>query len=138
MSKTSRFKTRAKTKAKELATPKNIAIAIAIIVAIWLLIKGGKKLLSLIRDKRLENSQSKPEYKLAQQYRAAANPSGSKFWINWDGTKEKEIEDLIPQTKGKFKQVSQAYKDLFKDDLTRRMRKELSSRRFKEWQSVIG
>lgn len=123
--------------AKKVFTNKYVVIAIIVIISFWLLKGGIKKTIRYFKERSFDKNETKDVNQIAQQYRAASNPSGSDWMIDWDGTDEDQIEKLAFQTKGSFENVAKAYKQKFDETLTDRMRKELDADEFQNWRNII-
>lgn len=96
-----------------------------------------RKVMKKIRQNKFDKNEAQDPNQLAQQYRAASNPSGTSWMIDWDGTAEKDIEILAHQTKGQTQTVANAYKLKFDESLSDRLRKELSPRDFNNWRNIV-
>ena len=103
----------------------------------WVLKGGITKLIRAYKEKQFDKNEAKDYNQLAQQYRAAANPSGSDWMIDWDGTDEEAIERLGYQTKGHLASVAAVYKQKFHETLTDRLRKELDTDEFQNWRNIV-
>ena len=123
--------------AKKALKNKYVMTTIISIVAFFFLKGTVKKLIRKYRESRFDKNETQDVNQIAQQYRAAANPSGISWLINTDGTDEDAIERLGYQTKGNLESVATAYKQKFDETLTDRMRKELSPDEFQEWKNII-
>ena len=123
--------------AKKVFTNKYVIIAIIVIISFWLLKGGVKKAVRFFKERNFDKNESKNVNQIAQQYRAAANPSGTSWMIDWDGSDEDQIEKLGYQTKGSFESVARAYKQKFDETLTDRMRKELGTDDFQNWRNIV-
>ena len=122
--------------AKVLSNKKVITTIIVILVLI--LLRGTiRKIIRKIRQNRFDKNEGKDVNQLAQQYRAASNPSGISWMIDMDGTDEKDMEILGHQTKGKLQAVADAYKLKFNESLSDRIRKELSPDDFHNWRNIV-
>lgn len=89
------------------------------------------------KQRKFDKNEAQDPNQLAQQYRAASNPSGASWMINWDGTHEKEIEILAHQTKGQVQRVADVYRLKFDESLSDRLRKELSPNDFANWRNIV-
>ena len=125
------------TGAKKVFSNKYVIIAIIAIISLWLIRGGVKKLIRSWREKQFDKNEAKDVNQIAQQYRAASNPSGSNWMIDWDGTDEDAIELLAHQTKGHLESVARVYKQKFDETLTDRMRKELDTDDFQNWHNIV-
>lgn len=123
--------------AKKVFTNKYVIIAIIVIISLWILKGGITKLIRAYKEKQFDKNEAKDYNQLAQQYRAAANPSGSDWMIDWDGTDEDAIERLGYQTKGHLASVAAVYKQKFHETLTDRLRKELDTDEFQNWRNIV-
>jgi hypothetical protein len=123
--------------AKKVLSNKYVVIILVLIAAIFVLKGGIKKVANYIREKRFDKNETKDTNQLAQQYRAASNPSGVAWLIDMDGTDEDQIEKLAYQTKGNFKPIADTYRLKFDETLTDRMRKELGAEDFQDWHNIV-
>ena len=123
--------------ATSILSNKKVQIAILIIIAYMILKKKIGKVIWKYRQNKFDKNEGDIVNQLAQQYRAAANPSGIAWMIDLDGTNEGEIEKLGYQTKGKLQQIANAYRLKFEESLTDRMRKELSAKDFQNWRNIV-
>lgn len=123
--------------AKKVFTNKYVIIAIIAIISLWLIKGGISKTIRYFKEKNFDKNEAKDVNQIAQQYRAASNPSGSSWMIDWDGTDEDAIELLAHQTKGHLESVARVYKQKFDETLTDRMRKELDTDDFQNWHNIV-
>ena len=123
--------------AKKVLTNKYVIIAIVVIISFWLLKGGVKKAVRFFKEKQFDKNEAEDVNQIAQQYRAAANPSGLSWMIDWDGTNEEAVERLGYQTKGRLDSVARVYKQKFDETLTDRMRKELDTEEFQNWRNIV-
>lgn len=123
--------------AKKALKNKYVMTAIISIVAFFFLKGSVKKLIRKYRESRFDKNETQDVNQLAQQYRAAANPSALSWMIDIDGTDEAAVERLGYQTKGKLSPIASAYKQKFNETLTDRMRKELNADEFQDWKNII-
>ncbi len=123
--------------AKKVMTNKYVMTTIISIVAFFLLKGTVKKLIRKYRASRFDKNETQDVNQIAQQYRAAANPSSISWLIDADGTDEEAVERLGYQSKGNLESITSAYKQKFDETLTDRMRKELSPNEFQEWKNII-
>jgi hypothetical protein len=123
--------------AKVIFTNK-IVLMIILGLLIWLFLKKGiRKVVRKIRENQFDKNETQNPNILAQQYRSAANPSGNKWMIDWDGTDEDGIDRLAYQTRGRLESVTDAYNQKFGETLTDRMRTELSNDDFQNWRNIV-
>ncbi len=122
---------------KKVLKNKYVMTAIISIVAFFFLKGTVKKLIRKYRESRFDKNETNDVNQIAQQYRAAANPSGISWLIETDGTDEAAVERLGYQTKDKMESVATAYKQKFDETLTDRMRKELNPDEFQDWKNII-
>ena len=123
--------------AKKVFSNKYVIIAIIAIISLWLIKGGISKAVRYFKEKNFDKNEAKDVNQIAQQYRAASNPSGSDWMIDWDGTNEDAIELLAHQTKGHLESVARVYKQKFDETLTDRMRKELDADDFQNWHNIV-
>lgn len=123
--------------AKKVFTNKYVVIAIIAIISIWLIKGGISKAIRYFKEKNFDKNEAKDINQIAQQYRAASNPSGSDWMIDWDGTNEDALKILAHQTKGHLESVARVYKQKFDESLTDRMRKELDTDDFQDWYNIV-
>jgi ABC-type Na+ efflux pump permease subunit len=123
--------------AKKVFSNKYVLIAIIAIISIWLIKGGISKAIRYFKEKSFDKNEAKDVNQIAQQYRAASNPSGTSWMIDWDGTSEDQIEKLAYQTKGHLESVARVYKQKFDETLTDRMRKELDTDDFQNWHNIV-
>lgn len=123
--------------ATKIITNKYVLTTIIVLVA-YLFLKGRiRKVIRKFREKSFDKNEAKDVNQIAQQYRAASNPSGISWMIDLDGTNEQAIDRLGYQTKGSFESITDAYKLKFSESLTDRMRKELDADRFQNWRNIV-
>lgn len=74
---------------------------------------------------------------IAVEMRQAMNPSGSAWFMSFDGT---EVETLFNSARKctDFSQVSRAYKNLYNADLINDVQDELSTTDFAQFQALLG
>ncbi len=123
---------------KKILSNKYVVIGIIVFITLFILRGGIRKIITRIREKKFNKNETKNVNQIAQQYRAASNPSGANWMINWDGTHEDQIEKLAYQTKGYLKPIADAYKLKFQETLTDRMRKELDAEDFQNWYNIVS
>ena len=123
--------------AKKVFSNKYVIIAIIAIISLWLIKGGISKAVRYFKEKNFDKNEAKDVNQIAQQYRAASNPSGTSWMIDWDGTNEDQIEKLAYQTKGNLESVARVYKQKFDETLTDRMRKELDADDFQNWHNIV-
>ena len=124
-------------KAKKIVTNKYVVIAVVIVISIFILRGGIKKLIKKFRENQFDKNETKDVNQIAQQIRAASNPSGFNWMIDWDGTDEDTLTILAHQTKGAFKEVADAYRLKFAETLTDRIRKELDAKDYQNWINIV-
>ena len=123
--------------AKKVWSIKPVRILIIVLIAWLFLRRPVKKFFKKIREKKFDKAEHKDVNQLAQSYRAASNPSGISWMIDFDGTDEDAIEILARQTKGSLEEVASAYRQKFDEALTDRLRKELDSDDFQKWRDIV-
>lgn len=116
---------------------KKFLMLIGILFVLLLFKRSIKKAIRAYRERRFDKSEADTINQLAQQYRAASNPSGLSWMIDVDGTDEQLIDRLAYQSKGEYDAISDAYRDKFDESLTDRMRKELGSEEFMQFRNII-
>ena len=124
-------------KAKKIVTNKYVVIAVVIGISIIILRGRIKRLIKKIRENQFDKNETKDVNQIAQQIRAASNPSGFNWMIDWDGTDEDTLTILAHQTKGAFKEVADAYRLKFAETLTDRIRKELDAKDYQNWINIV-
>lgn len=123
--------------AKKVFSNKYVLIVLLAIV-ILLFFRGRiRKMIKRHKEKQFDKNETQDVNQIAQQYRAAANPSGVSWMIDFDGTDEDAIDKLAYQSKNNFSSIANAYRQKFDETLTDRMRAELSTDEFQSWHNII-
>ncbi len=119
---------------------KNVQIALAVILVIFLLKGGIKKVVRFFKNKKFDNKATEDPNRVALQLRNAANPSGVNWMIDWDGTNEAEFELLARRIKNQdiIKEVSDAYRLKYDETLQERAAKELSTDELQRFEDIIN
>lgn len=123
---------------KGLLGNKYVMLAIILVIILFFFKGKLKRVIQKIRENKFDKNETDDANLIAQQYRAAANPSGISWMIDIDGTSEEAVERLAYQTKGKLDKVTNAYRQKFGETLSDRMRKELSAKEYSNWQNIIS
>lgn len=123
--------------AKTIFSNRIVLIVLAGLLAYLFLKKRIKKVVRKISENQFDKNETQNPNILAQQYRSAANPSGNKWMIDWDGTDEDAIDRLAYQTRGRLESVTDAYSQKFDETLTDRMRTELDNDDFQNWRNIV-
>ncbi|GAA4276284.1 hypothetical protein [Aquimarina mytili] len=123
--------------AKSFFSNRKVQIVLLLIVLYFIFKKKIKRFLDNRRLQKFQKDEGSIINQLAQQYRAAFNPSGISWMINFDTTKTQAIERLAYQTKGRFQAIANAYELRYKELLTDRLRRELSADEFQNWQNIV-
>ncbi|MFC5047681.1 hypothetical protein ACFSTE_05895 [Aquimarina hainanensis] len=116
---------------------RKVQIAILLIILYLIFRAKIKRWIYLYKQRKFNKDEALNPNQLAQQYRAAANPSGISWLINADGTNERQIENLAYQSKNNFQPIANAYNLKFEESLTDRLRKELSPKEYQDWHNIV-
>ncbi len=116
---------------------RKVQIAILLIVLYFIFKKKIKQFLDNRRLQQFQKDEGSIINQLAQQYRAAINPSGIEWMRNFDGTRTQAIERLAYQTKGRFQAVADAYQLKYKELLSDTLKSELSTDDFQKWFNIV-
>lgn len=123
--------------ATSILSNRKVQIAIVVVILYFIFRNRIKAVIRRYRERKFDRNEGNYINQLAQQYRAAANPSGISWMQNFDGTSSNEIKNLAFQTKGRLQAVADAYQLKFNESLTDRMRKELSAAEFQNWWNIV-
>ena len=124
-------------KGKQIFSNRNVQLGL-IILLVALVFKGSiQTVIRKVRENHFDKNEPEMVNQLAQQYRAAVNPSGVSWMVGIDGTKDKAIELLAYRTKGKLNEVLKAYREKFDETLTDRLRQELSVKAYQNWLNIV-
>ena len=123
---------------KLLSTPSKLALNVAIVGGTAFGLKFlVDKVLSDRKKEKAYNNSDKTEVQQAQALRAAFNPSGVNWAISMDTTNVEQVY-AVASAITDFNKVRSAYKDLYSEELNERLRKELSSSEFTNFQTIIA
>lgn len=118
---------------------RKVQIFLAVILGIFLLRGGIRKIRAAIRKRKFDNQSTEDPNRVALQFRQAANPSGVNWMINFDGTNEKQFERLARKIKSEkiIKEVSDAYRLKYDETLQERAAKELDNNELQQFEDII-
>lgn len=124
-------------KGKQIVNNRNVQLVLVIILLAFLFRGSIQSVIRKVRENHFDRNEPEMVNQLAQQYRAAVNPSGVAWLVGVDGTKDKAIELLAYRTKGRLNEVLKAYREKFDETLTDRLRQELSVKDYQNWLNIV-
>jgi hypothetical protein len=133
---------KAKAKAKSVyqenkkdKTTRNVAIGLVLAVGAFFV---GRVIVRKVRKNKTEkDAVNNPPIQQALLLRSAMNPSGVKWLMSSDGTKEKSLLQTAKQIED-FNKVADAYKNLYNRSLISDLQKELGTDDYAELMNILN
>jgi len=118
---------------------RKVQIVLAILIGLFLIKGGYKKIVRFIKNKKFDKKSTEDPNRVALQFRNAANPSGTNWMIDFDGTNEEEFDKLARRIKNQdiIKEVSDAYQLKYDETLQERAAKELDADELRSFEDII-
>lgn len=118
-----------------------LMIVIALAIGYFVFLKPYLEKQKAIDNSDIDNKKTGKAKIYANELRAAFNPSGNNWMIDFDNTNEGAaylVAAKIRRDKVKFADVAAAYYAAYNDDLTKRLQKELDSVELTKFYSYMG
>lgn len=116
-----------------------LLIGLAVAYFVWLKPYLAKQ--KAIDNSDIDDAKTGKAKIFANELRAAFNPSGNGWMIDWDNTNEGAaylVAAKIRANKVKFTEVAKAYYAAFNDDLMKRLQKELDTAELTKFFKYMG